>query len=235
MKATINNCHDEQILKELWSIFERGLIQKEIILSVDDAQNEEEAYNVICTKYGISHKTADFIFHTTFNHWFSLNYEKVKSAYDSIARETLGRNSFHNGINMDYYIPLLKTFCQKTMSIYDKGYDHGGMSCGATAGSSSARTNTQDSARRVLLLRPVAASSAVSCTPAPWPVRWCSRCPRWRTSPTRSARSRSGRWLSDGDWAGSYALDAGFVEEAQGALRSFFCAMWTAVSREDVM
>ena len=43
MKATINNCHDEQILKELCSIFERGLIQKEIILSVDDAQNEEEA------------------------------------------------------------------------------------------------------------------------------------------------------------------------------------------------
>ena len=74
MKATINNCHDEQILKELCSIFERGLIQKEIILSVDDAQNEEETYNVICTKYGISHKTADFIFHTTFNHWFSLNY-----------------------------------------------------------------------------------------------------------------------------------------------------------------
>ena len=125
MKATINNCHDEQILKELCSIFERGLIQKEIFLSVDDAQNEEEAYNVICTKYGISHKTADFIFHTTFNHWFSPNYDKVKSAYDSIARETLGRNSFHNGINMDYYIPLLKTFCQKTMSIYDKGYDQG--------------------------------------------------------------------------------------------------------------
>lgn len=50
--------------------FERGLIQKEIILSVDEAHNEEEAYNTVSKKYGISPKTAEFIFHMTFDHWF---------------------------------------------------------------------------------------------------------------------------------------------------------------------
>lgn len=84
MRATINNCKDEQILKELCSLFERGLIQKEIILSVDEAHNEEEAYNTVSKKYGISPKTAEFIFHMTFDHWFSLNYEKVNKVYHDL-------------------------------------------------------------------------------------------------------------------------------------------------------
>lgn len=30
-----------------------------------------------------------------------------------------------NYINKDYYLPLLKDFCDKTLSLYDKGYDQG--------------------------------------------------------------------------------------------------------------
>jgi len=87
MRATINNCKDEQILKELCSLFERGLIQKEIILSVDEAHNEEEAYNTVSKKYGISPKTAEFIFHMTFDHWFSRKGARVTEKTGGYSQE----------------------------------------------------------------------------------------------------------------------------------------------------
>ena len=44
MKSSIHKCKDEQILKELCSIFKKGLVQKELVDSTFEARNEEEVY-----------------------------------------------------------------------------------------------------------------------------------------------------------------------------------------------
>lgn len=44
MKVTIYNCQDEQILKDLCSIFKRGMVQKELIDTTDAANDLEETY-----------------------------------------------------------------------------------------------------------------------------------------------------------------------------------------------
>ena len=66
MMATIYKCQDEQILKDLCSIFKRGMVQKELIDTTDAANDLEETYQAICDKYGVSKKTAEFIMNMTF-------------------------------------------------------------------------------------------------------------------------------------------------------------------------
>ena len=125
MKSSIHKCKDEQILKELCSIFKKGLVQKELVDSTFEARNEEEVYQAIITKYGVSKKTAEFIINMTFGNLFSLNYDKVCAAYEALSRELSNQSNCNVRVNMTYYLPLLKEYCQKTMSVYDKAYDQG--------------------------------------------------------------------------------------------------------------
>lgn len=125
MNTSIYKCKDEQILKELCSIFKRGLGQKELIDASEMAKDIEETCQVICDKYGVSRKTAEFIMNMTFKHWFSLNLQKVEAAYEAWVKESQKPMMGINKINKDYYLPLLKEFCNKTLSLYDKGYDQG--------------------------------------------------------------------------------------------------------------
>ena len=84
MRTSIYKCQDEQILKELCSIFKNGMVQKELIDTTDAANSLEETYQAICDKYGVSRKTAEFIMNMTFKHWYSLNLKKVETAYEKI-------------------------------------------------------------------------------------------------------------------------------------------------------
>ena len=63
-------------------------------------------------------------------------------------------------------------------------------------------------------------SSKESYTRASWPPRQNSPYLPSHTSPTRSARSRSGRRLSGDARAGSYCFHVGFMEKTQCPLRS---------------
>ena len=83
MGATVNNCKDEQILKELCSVFEKPLVQAEINHLIEDASSMDEAYDILCKHYNIAQKTAEFIMNMTFIHFYSLNYQKVKEAHES--------------------------------------------------------------------------------------------------------------------------------------------------------
>lgn len=125
MMATIYKCQDEQILKDLCSIFKRGLVQKELIDTTDAANDLEETYLAICDKYGVSKKTAEFIMNMTFKHWFSLNVKKVVTAYETLVAANKKSKKDNAMINMGYFLPLLKEFCDKTIPLYDKGYDQG--------------------------------------------------------------------------------------------------------------
>ena len=125
MKVTIYNCQDEQILKDLCSIFKRGMVQKELIDTTDAANDLEETYQAICDKYGVSKKTAEFIMNMTFKHWFSLNEKKVVTAYETLVAASKKTKKDNAMINMGYFLPLLKEFCDKTIHLYDKGYDQG--------------------------------------------------------------------------------------------------------------
>lgn len=125
MSASIYKCKDEQILKDFCSIFRTGLVQKELIDSTDAAKDMEETYQVICDKYGVAKKTAEFIMNMTFKQWFSLNLKKVETAYDVLVAENKKSQTGNAQINVEYYLPLLKDFCNKTLPLYDKGYDQG--------------------------------------------------------------------------------------------------------------
>ena len=125
MMATIYKCQDEQILKDLCSIFKRGMVQKELIDTTDAANDLEETYLAICDKYGVSKKTAEFIMNMTFKHWFSLNEKKVVTAYETLVAANKKSKKDNAMINMGYFLPLLKEFCDKTIPLYDKGYDQG--------------------------------------------------------------------------------------------------------------
>ena len=125
MMATIYKCQDEQILKDLCSIFKRGMVQKELIDTTDAANDLEETYLAICDKYGVSKKTAEFIMNMTFKHWFSLNEKKVVTTYETLVAANKKSKKDNAMINMGYFLPLLKEFCDKTIPLYDKGYDQG--------------------------------------------------------------------------------------------------------------
>lgn len=84
MRTSVYKCQDEQILKELCSIFKRGMVQKELIDATDSAKDMEEAYHAICDKYEVSKKTAEFIMNMSFKQWFSLSLKKVETAYETL-------------------------------------------------------------------------------------------------------------------------------------------------------
>lgn len=90
-----------------------GLVQKELIDSTDAAKDMEETYQVICDKYGVAKKTAEFIMNMTFKQWFSLNLKKVETAYDVLVAENKKSQTGNAQINVEYYLPLLKIFATK--------------------------------------------------------------------------------------------------------------------------
>ena len=89
MRATINNCKDEHILKELCSVFKTPLVQSDINHSIDNATSMDDALDILSKKFGICKKTAEFIMDMTISHFYSLNYEKVNKVYHNL----LGKKS----------------------------------------------------------------------------------------------------------------------------------------------
>ena len=125
MRSSIHKCKDEQILKELCSVFRTPLVQSEINHSIENATSIDAALDILSRKFGICKKTAEFIMDMTISHFYSLNYEKVKSVYESLKPDSLNKKTYDNKINIDYYLPLLQEYCQKTLSIYDNHYHQG--------------------------------------------------------------------------------------------------------------
>ena len=119
MSSSIQKCKDEQILKELCSVFKKPLVQSEINHSIENAASIDDALDILIQKFDISQKSAEFIMDMTISHFYSLNYDTVKYAYESLKQDSLNKKSYGNKINIEYYLPLLQEYCQKTMSIYD--------------------------------------------------------------------------------------------------------------------
>lgn len=125
MSSSIQKCKDEQILKELCSVFKKPLVLSEINHSIENAASIDDALDILIQKFDISQKSAEFIMDMTISHFYSLNYDTVKYAYESLKQDSLNKKSYGNKINIEYYLPLIQEYCQKTMSIYDNHYHQG--------------------------------------------------------------------------------------------------------------
>ena len=88
MITSIYKCKDEQILKELCSIFRDANPLHELKdILFDDSLSMEDTTKVISEKYGISEKTSEFILNMKIEHFCSLNKKKVDVVYKAFLEE----------------------------------------------------------------------------------------------------------------------------------------------------
>lgn len=121
MRTSIYKCQDEQILKELCSIFKNGMVQKELIDTTDAANSLEETYQAICDKYGVSRKTAEFIMNMTFKHWYSLNLKKVETAYEKIKTDKKVSEAGNELLGKQNHLYAMIDKRAKEAGVYRKG------------------------------------------------------------------------------------------------------------------
>jgi hypothetical protein len=88
MSASIYKCKDEQILKELCSIFRDANPLHELKeILFEDSLSMEDTFKAISEKFEISKKTSEFILNMKIEHFCSLNEKKIEAAYEAIISE----------------------------------------------------------------------------------------------------------------------------------------------------
>ena len=88
MSASIYKCKDEQILKELCSIFRDANPLHELKeILFEDSLSVEDAIKAISEKFEISKKTSEFILNMKIGYICSLNKQKVETAYETLMKE----------------------------------------------------------------------------------------------------------------------------------------------------
>jgi hypothetical protein len=101
MITSIYKCKDEQILKELCSIFRDANPLHELKeILFDDSLSMEDTIKLISERFRISKKTSEFILNMKIDHFCSLNDQKVEEAYEKLRKGK--ENSNYNRFFIPY-------------------------------------------------------------------------------------------------------------------------------------
>lgn len=87
MSASIYKCKDEQILKELCSIFRDANPLHELKeILFEDSLSMEDTFKEISEKFEVSKKTSEFILNMKIEHFCSLNEQKIEEVYEKLRK-----------------------------------------------------------------------------------------------------------------------------------------------------